>query len=231
MFLWDPSMEADRVYSDARSKPWTVATPGQVMPSVPKSNPTIYPDLFWDSWKPLMMIRHPALTFPSLVRATKAALGIDADHKWVSQGNSYRCDRLMYDWYVNRLKGHSKDTDSSAGDVAWPLVVDSQDLLNKKSTIAKLCIALDLEPEQVRYNWDSMPEGQIEKQNIITKVFRSSIQGSTRVLADKTPQKVDVAAEYAKWVTEFGPEPANLLKKQVDSAMDDYEYLRSKRMV
>ena len=49
-------------------------------------NPTLLPDAFLSTFKPLLLIRHPALAYPSLYRATRAIMPhitIDSKGLWI----------------------------------------------------------------------------------------------------------------------------------------------------
>lgn len=43
-------------------------------------------------------------------------------------------------------------------------------------------------------------------------------------------QEVDVDTEQVKWVEEFGEEVAKGMRKLVDEDMEDYEFLKSKKL-
>lgn len=178
-----------------------------------------------------MLIRHPALTFPSLFRASKEAFGIDINHPLVAQGNSYRMDRTMYDWYKRRLKTNANNQVPSLPDSSWPLVLDMQDMVNDRGVMRRFCLALGLDPEHLRYEWKPAPREYVEKQKFQLQVFLSSIQASAKVLAEKAPQVVNMDVEYSKWVEEWGMDDATVLKNQVETALEDYQYLWSRRIM
>jgi hypothetical protein len=71
---------------------------------------------------------------------------------------------------------------------------------------------------------------ELERQKNAAAIMLSTIEGSTGILKDKAPSDVDVDAEIGKWKVEFGEEAAALLEKATRDAMDDYEYLKERRI-
>jgi hypothetical protein len=60
--------------------------------------------------------------------------------------------------------------------------------------------------------------------------MRRTIDGSTGVDASKAGEGLDLAEERAKWVEEWGEAEAEKMMGLVLGAMEDYEFLRSKRV-
>jgi len=226
--LWDPSIEFHLPHG-ADPEPWTLRIRGQTKPTEIKTNPTMYPDEFFDSWKPVMLIRHPALAFPSGLRVRKSS-GRGVNHPMVVRDHTYLKDRIMYDWYRKRLEKDANGQLPSPGGCSWPVVMDMQDMINNKPVLEKFCLILGLDPEHLRYEWNSAPKEHLEKQIFAFGVSLRTMQASTGVLHEKAPHSVSLEVEYSKWVEEWGVEEASVLKNQVERAMEDYEYLWRKRI-
>jgi hypothetical protein len=231
IMLWDPSLEIQHSFTDIRPEPWTLHLGQQNSTQYSKTNPTMFPDEFFDSWKPFMLIRHPALTFPSFYRASKEGFGANITDRWVVQGNSYRMDRTMYDWYQQRIIAIGESRKAILEGDSWPVILDMQDMINNKAVMEKFCLMMQLDPEHLRYEWEPAPKEYMEGQTQHMQAFLSSIHASSGLISDKAPQHVSLELEYSKWVTQWGAEDANILKSQVENAMEDYEYLWSKRLV
>jgi hypothetical protein len=222
--MQDPSLECALTYGLQGQDPWTLVarTTSDQVPIV-KTNPTVYPDEFWNQFRIIMVIRHPALTFPSFLRAGDKAFKDTIDSRMVREGNRYRDDRLAYDWF---RKQEMQKTDS---DDRFPVILDAYDL-NAAETLHEFCNVMSLDPALVRYEWSEASEKLRETQGVRSAVFLSTIQDSTGIVKDKTPEHVNIEEEHQKWLSEWGEEIALKLRKQVDDAMEDYEYLRSKKM-
>lgn len=57
-----------------------------------------------------------------------------------------------------------------------------------------------------------------------------SLNSSEKIDLTKVVGDVDISEEAVKWKAEFGDEHARKLETYVREAMDDYEYMRSKRL-
>jgi hypothetical protein len=105
-----------------------------------------------------------------------------------------------------------------------------QEILQDKTLMDKFVLKLGLDPERVAYKWNASSKEYLETQNPTHGPLLSTLQTSTGLIQEKLKSSVDVPAEYKKWVTEWGIEEADILLKQVEDAMKDYEYLRSVRL-
>jgi hypothetical protein len=109
-----------------------------------KTNPTIFPDAFVESFRAIFLIRHPALSFESWYRAESAARHVDIFDKSWSFYTSFQYSRQMHDWYL---------TQATAED-AMPIVIEADDMMEKRSTIDKLCDMLGMDKRCVPHEWD-----------------------------------------------------------------------------
>lgn len=204
------------------------------------SNETILPDEYLRTWQLAFIIRHPALAWPSLYRAmTKiAAQGfMDEDGiKGASLTNmTLQWTRMLYDWCMEQP------------DVPIPPpVVDAHDLIHSPEVVLKFCEQTGLDKSVVQFEWDdkdaerksshwasAKPDADAEEQDMhhrAATIMLSSLDGSSGVLRDKAPATIDIPAEVAKWMVEFGEETAQFLEKAVWDSMPDYEYLKARRL-
>jgi hypothetical protein len=70
-------------------------------------NETIFPDPYLKSWKPIFLIRHPALAFPSQYRAMLdlrvAVKPHEIDERILRSTMTWRWNRRLFDWYIQNL--------------------------------------------------------------------------------------------------------------------------------
>ena len=84
-------------------------------------NPTLLPDAFLSTFKPLLLIRHPALAYPSLYRATRAIMPhitIDSKGLWIEFSMAWM--RMAFEWFEEM---------AAAGSPCKPIIVDADDLI------------------------------------------------------------------------------------------------------
>lgn len=194
--------------------------------STPDSQPdvwssgTIYPDAFLLRWTPVFLIRHPALAFPSLLRLIwghhPALPKLLADAFF-----NYRFTRQLYEWYTAQL-----------GDIPQ-LIIDADQLMDPedRSAITALCSATGFDEERVLYDWE--PATAEEKAKSPYKRIwpaLKTIKESSGIVSGLTSRDLQMEDEVEKWKVEFGDEWSQILKGYVDSAMEDYEWLKQRRI-
>ncbi|KAF1989043.1 hypothetical protein K402DRAFT_350680 [Aulographum hederae CBS 113979] len=222
-FMWDPALLCKKPVD-----PVTLNLLGETSPR-PKTNPTMMPDAYLNTWSPVFLIRHPALVVPSMARACKKAYGWDLTHRSYLESGSFRTQRLMYDWYADQLASSGSAAGSKRPGANYPLVIDADDIIKDASTMRALNESLGLDPEKVLFEWKETPKEKIEAQRLAHKVFWSSVQGSSGILLDKMAQGLTIEEEVPKWEKEWGVEGAQILKGYAEACMPDYEYLKGKR--
>ncbi|KAF5614826.1 sulfotransferase family domain protein [Fusarium sp. NRRL 25303] len=182
-----------------------------------KTNPTIFPDKFLLQWRPIFLIRHPALTFESWYRAESAARSIDlADRSWAFY-TTYQYSRQLYDWFLFNVGESSK-----------PIVVDADDILDGSPTIKKLCNSLGMDEQHILYKWDTIKAP--ENAGCRELKFMSEYWNSTSIDSSKSSQGINLDVVYRRWADDFGAETAGKLKGIVQESMEDYDYLKSKKI-
>jgi hypothetical protein len=177
------------------------------------TNPTSLPDRFLLSMQPIFQIRHPALMFPSMLRAQSRTMDDSTTRNprvFCSMTLSH--SRALYDWYLEN------------GDKQRPRVIDADDIMNDPAAVRQLCIETGLDPDAVQYEWEEQHE-----ENPLKASFLSTINGSKGIIKGLDSRNLDIEAEKIKWETEFGEETAGDLAKFVYDAMPDYKYLLGQR--
>ncbi|KAM5457391.1 hypothetical protein MaudCBS49596_000586 [Microsporum audouinii] len=199
------------------------------------NNETFFSDEFLMTWRPIFLIRHPALAFASWYRATVRA---DGEEQAKSAQGKQACKKVMtlrwtrklYDFYVQHFDNVDKDSGSPENEkdtAAWPLVLDADDIISQPGVIVKLCDIVGLDSGRLKYSWEK--DEQQRRPGIMA--FRSTIDSSTKIDPTKVAGHVDIDQEAEKWREEFGEEIGRLVEEYVRAAMPDYTYLKARRLV
>lgn len=183
-----------------------------------KTNPTIFPDSFLKSCKPVFLIRHPAPTFESWYRAESSARHIDLSDKSWSFFTSFQYSRQLYEWFLS----------NSTGESSMPVVVEADDMLEKSSTIEKLCPLLGMDTQYIPNKWDVIQAPDNAGRRELS--FMGDYWKSTSIDSSKSSRGLNMSAKYTKWQADFGSGVADELLIIVEKAMPDYNYLKSKKI-
>lgn len=113
-------------------------------------NPTFLPDDIFDSFTPIIIIRHPGLILGSLWRTQKPILKVKAEgSKGLTMMTSLQFAKMWFD----AKKSAAKDSE--------PIVVDAEDFVyNTEPTMTELCLRLGIDPSGMQYQWDIIPAEQ-----------------------------------------------------------------------
>ena len=164
------------------------------------------------SLQPIFQIRSPLRMFPSMVRAAYE-VGFPYNIP-MHPSLSLRYSRALYDWYRTHENAPS------------PLIIDADDIMSSRDTVRELCIRAGLDPDSIKYEWDTRKADDPAKAR-----FLSTVYASTGILPGLDSKGLKLEAEAAKWREEFGEKDGEELEKTVRAAWPDYEYLRSHRVV
>ncbi|KAF7193158.1 hypothetical protein HII31_05502 [Pseudocercospora fuligena] len=179
------------------------------------SNPTIFSDTFLQDHIPVLLIRHPALAFPSTTRVAsqyfEATGGIGST--FMNLILRYRWMVILYDYYHNNPN------------LPEPVILDSDDLMYNREAVAEFCKELELDPENMKYEW---AKTKVDVVYAREDIFVDTLANSEAVVSGKSSEGIDVDVEMVKWRAEFGDERAEMLRKRVDEAMEDYWFLRNR---
>ncbi|KAK1223703.1 hypothetical protein PQX77_013424 [Marasmius sp. AFHP31] len=186
------------------------------------SNPTLIPDRFFFSFRPVITIRHPAHSTPSAYRAfLNSDVGVDLSHPELPVFTSYKWARLIFDSFKSY---RGVETEKDFTDATLPVVVDGERLVkDPQGQMKKVCDMLGLDEGGIRYNWDK-PE--VWKGSKFEGTFFKTLNESSGVVLDpKFNKPLDIDTEEEKWAEEWDEDTARVLRKLVQEAMEDYQYL------
>ncbi|PYI09172.1 hypothetical protein BO78DRAFT_395042 [Aspergillus sclerotiicarbonarius CBS 121057] len=201
------------------------------------NNQTVFPDEYLRTWTMMFIIRHPAIVFPSFIRAMEKVSKIGIIDAAILPGTlatsvTLRWTRLLFDWCLEQT--------GSA-----PLLLDAHDVIHRPDAVTKFCRLAGLDPSKLKFEWErttqvdsgsnsSVPQNGVPEQrdtwDAAKSIMLSTLQGSSGVMKDKEPGVIDIATEAKKWRVEFGEEMAQFVEKAVSDAMPDYEYLKARRV-
>jgi hypothetical protein len=187
------------------------------------SNPTVLPTQFLRSVTPVLLIRHPALVFESILRVSGPTMGVRVDDEDFPVDASFRWLRILHDWFSK-----------AAVNAVDPIVLNADEIIGHPTIVERLCEKLQLSATGVRFEWDPVPASIIEGQSSYRQHFFSTIQNSCGPQIDKHSaaqgQEIDLDSMTAKWQGVYGAEAAATLRSFVDDAMPDYEYLCTREL-
>jgi len=189
----------------------------------PAINPTILPDRFLKTLAPILMIRHPAKQIGSVYKTSQMA-STDPRTADFEILTSYKFSRLLFDYFRSYYL-HEKDG-SDGEKVAWPIVVDADDLINDTEGLARrFCELVGIDHDGVIYKWEKgIPKDQFHAS------FMETLNSSSGVVKNESPEKPDIAKESKKWEAEWGPELTQELLQYAENTLPDYEYLYQFRL-
>lgn len=216
-----PSLESAVLHPDApttaidaaeREEPHRTTTAPQ--------NPTTIPDALWPRVRTTLLVRHPALVFPSALRAALANEGLAAVLR-DDAAAMMRCE-CAYTWHVLLYRFLS-----SLGPSHAPLVVDASQLLDG-AFAARYAAAVGLDGARVLEAWEPVCGDELAGMHAVERRMKDTLLGSCGVVAAKLSSG-EGEVERASWEGEFGGELARRLEGLVGRAMADYEWLFARR--
>lgn len=136
MFL-DPKKLFESVDKKLELPELCVEEPGSAAPTA-HSSCLCLPDDLLMTWQPVILIRNPALMFPSLARAeidTERRLG--GPHDAAVMTLSWTRD--LYEWFSKRG--------------IQPLVIDADDIIKDPGVVREVCHVTGMDPDAVITEW------------------------------------------------------------------------------
>ncbi|RGP59219.1 sulfotransferase family domain-containing protein [Fusarium sporotrichioides] len=217
-YIWEPSKLSQSMWGGPPSPPFTVQEKGSSSVSTElKTNPTIFPDQWLSQWRPIFLIRHPALTFESWYRAESGARHIDLEDRSWSFYTTYQYSRQLYDWFLSSGLSTSK-----------LIVVDADDILENGPTIKNLRVSIGMDESKILYKWDTIQAPENAGRRELD--FMSGYWGSTSVDSSKSSRGINLEAVYTRWDKDFNATVANQLRRIVEESMEDYNYLKGRKV-
>ena len=142
-------------------------------------NPTLLPDAFLSTFKPLLLIRHPALAYPSLYRATRAIMPyitIESKGLWVEFSLTWT--RMAFEWFEEM---------AAAGSPCKPIIVDADDLISDPGVVRKLAGEIGGDAEELVFEWEGpmRPYGEGTRLLVLRKFRDQLISQSDRAFRGK----------------------------------------------
>lgn len=234
-FITEPTAHTEFLYgqNSVKESSWTVQIPSSYGPQATRTglNKTVLPDEFLHIWRPIFLIRHPALAFPSFYRTILDLDGEDAvnsEEERIVSGMTLHWTRTLYDWYVQHLSSSGPESD---GNVTWPLVIDADDIMTEPEVVIKLCEIVGLDSTKLRFTWSPATQGELDQiSNHTTRRMLSTLLASAGVMKWKTAAHLEIETEAWTWREEFGEVGGAKIEKLVRAAMPDYEFLKAKRL-
>jgi hypothetical protein len=232
----EPTLQAKFVFGDDSMKesPWLLDISGLDSEQTRSSqNPTVLPDEYLKLWKPIFLIRHPALAFPSLYRIF---LEREADEdagggkgRWISLFMTLHWTRTLYSFYATSHSNESEYTPNSQG-ITWPIILDADDLIAEPALTRRLAQIIGMDVTRLKFSWMPAGEEEIEKMTPMGRRMLSTILASDSIQKEKSAGTIDLEEEARKWRTEFGASDGQKMEEWVRAAMPDYEFLKERRM-
>jgi hypothetical protein len=197
-----------------------------------EDNVTCIPDAFLlQRIKPTFLIRHPALAFPSNLRAAIDNQGIstiledEMIHQWEC---TYLWSLSLYRFYTKSAVG--SDRRSFVDGVEYPIVLDAQDL-GDEALMKKYAKAVGLDEDKVRFTWKAADEQELSSLGKMESRMKSTILASSSIEKSKlNPEKLDVETLKEEWRSEFGELLSGRLVNLVNSSIEAYEALKHVRL-
>lgn len=203
-------------------------------------NETVFSDEYLLTWKPVFLIRHPALMFPSYYRCmddisamikkgenpARREGSLEDEKPDLSISMSLHGPRALYDFYAANMH-----RSAHAGEKGWPVIIDADDVIGEPEAVVKLAEMIGLDREGLQFEWEPRSEeSKSERYNFMEKRMLSTLNESAGIQKDKMAANIDIEAEAVKWRADFGEIDGNKMLQWVKDAMPDYEYLKSRRI-
>ena len=235
-FMTEPTAQTRFLFGQDSTKesPWTAQAPSTYGPKLTHSslNHTALPDEFLQTWLPTFLVRHPALAFPSHYRAivdvegAEAAKAGDREQQLIM---TLHWTRTLYDWYTQKVSRPETGLDE---DVAWPLVLEADDIIAEPEVVVRFCEIVGLDPTKLKFSWSPFGEEELAKlpNDEFAIRMRSTLSASTGVLREKASSNLEIDTEAKKWRVEFGDREGEKIERLVRAAMPDYEFMKARRL-
>jgi hypothetical protein len=211
-------------------------------------NDTVLPDKSLELWKPIFLIRHPALAFPSQYKIFRELKGDEDEdpsggkERWLNLFLTLHWTRRLYEFYCEKrdikgerdgdeCKGRVEDDSPSPGLLEWPVIVDADDIITSPVIVERLASQIGMDVSNLKFKWNAMPVEDRKKISPLLQTMLSTLLASDGIQITKAAgQVVDIEAEKKKWKNEWGERKAEKLETWVQAAMEDYLFLRERRM-
>lgn len=244
-FMGNPAIQWRQLFdknAESKTSDFNVNVPERYTktPTWSALNRTVLPDEFLRTWNPIILIRHPAVMFPSAARAQNDLLKDDNFQLALSEQSiilTMTDIRGIYDWYVNDMKknaGASASGINGTSGYTWPIVIDADDVIkNTTAVTTKLCEIIGLDESQLQFEWKTESKNRYaadDPMSIAAVRMLSTLSASKGIMKDKLAGNIDLDVEAKKWKEEFGEEDGAMVESRVRGAMPDYEYMMARKL-
>ena len=178
-------------------------------------NPTHLPYEIFDSLKPIILIRHPALSIRSIYRdalkITKQRPG-DEDFDGICMNRPLR---ILFDFFCAQGR--------------QPVVVDAEDILWRTEEMTRnLCAAIEsVEAGSLSDKWKPTSQAEMDRMNpLVVMLTKNILESSGIERPSEKPAEPSIEKTFQEWKQQYGDEVAEHLKKLAEENMPHYEYLR-----
>lgn len=234
-FIGNPTDQWQLMYPETKVKQprWEMQIPSRYAETQTYSdlNNTVLPDEFLRLFRPIFLIRHPAMMFPSLFRATRDLNFENGPPEERKVSMNALSVRRIYDWFVREFEqAGSASSSSSQDDGTWPVILDADDVINNPAVILRLCDLTGLDKTKLCFEWEQATPDEANTMHPTEKRMLSTLRTSNGIMKDKSAGTVDIDAEAKKWREEFGEEEAAMLEQCVHDAMPHYDFMKARRL-
>lgn len=192
------------------------------------TNPTMLPDSFFLGAVPVFIIRHPAMQNESWYRADLRVGPVDITTPIRKMSGDVSNCRKLLEWYEANVPADVAVDEPKRPGPFKPIVIDADDLLENPAAIEELCRRCNFDPAKVAYEWEATGiQPDLDERTVS---YLQDLWKSTGVDKSKSSKGVTIEGKYQKWKEEFGDEAADFLKQRAEAVMDDYLYMKARKI-
>ncbi|KAJ4991626.1 hypothetical protein SVAN01_03007 [Stagonosporopsis vannaccii] len=225
-----PSVESSFLHRTASSP----ETP--LSDSSKPTNPTAIPDAFWSRFNATLLIRHPALTFPSALRTAIDNEGLESvlssESETVMRWEcTFHWHVLLYKFLVAQQAQSSQHSSSQLHDVKSRerLIIDASQLEDPEF-VRQYASKVGLDAGRTRTQWEATSADEQNRLGRMERRMKDTLLDSTGIVKGKLDSgNIDILEERKNWEEEFGDVLAERLERLVRAAMGEYEWLYERR--
>lgn len=190
-----------------------------------RTNITLLSDEFLRTWTPVFLIRHPALSIVSQLRA-------DFDKDVPAELTTRQMDSLKLRTFATLARAmfefYYPDYDTARSTGPAPIIVDADDVMTPDSPVVKkLCQRLGLDPSKVAKEWPIATAEKIAaEKDDFQRRMTARLDFSTSIIPSRTSTNIDTQ----KWREEWGEKVSAALGKAVKEMMPDYLFMWQQRL-
>ncbi len=152
---------------------------------------------------------------------------VKKESKLLALEMTYHWSRTLYDWYIQQFA----ISESKSGErIIWPIVLDADDIMLEPKVVVKYAKVIGLDPTKLKFSWSPKNKEELDKMWSVERRMLLTISASAGIVEGKTSRGVVIDEEVGKWKAEFGEEEGSKIERWVKNDMDDYEYLKTRRL-